>query len=462
MSLNPAVGREETRETPAEKTSFPEGLNNAFLFATFNALSFQIVIGSPMVLYAKTLDASATVLGIIAGMMPLLVIFQIPAAHYVSRVGYKRFVYAGWGMRVMFIFGMALVPMTYAFLNATTRLALLLLLLFAFNLSRGISSCAWLPWITSLVPAAVRGKYLAGDAGCVNLASFGCLLLAALCLAGNPHPWQFAILFGFSALMGAASLVFLKRIPDVTPAEEERGSKAPVPWREMIRYAPFQKLLRMVIAWSMAYGGMTAFVVAFLKIEVGMSEAAILLVSSVSFLGGLSSLWILGFRLDRLGSKPVLTFSFIAWLLVLGGWGLVAGKVFAPKLGVILALQFAMGLLAALVAMSNTRLAMVLVPTMGRSHFFAIFSVLSNLSLGLAPILWGLLLDAVGEWRIAWLGLEWNRFTTFFTAVTAVMLVALLLARRLEEPQAASLEVLLREILIQSPQRVWVRLWPRG
>src|SRR6266849_11156747 len=179
----------------AETTSFPPGLHNAYLFATFNAFSYQIVLNSPMVLYAKTLGASATVLGIIAGMMPLLVIFQIPAASYIPRLGFKRFVYAGWGMRVMFIFAMALVPLTYIFLNATNRLALLLLLLFAFNLSRGISSCAWLPWITSLVPAPVRGKYLARDAGCVNLASFGCFLLAAFCLAGQPRPWQFAALF---------------------------------------------------------------------------------------------------------------------------------------------------------------------------------------------------------------------------------------------------------------------------
>src|SRR5256885_8634393 len=101
----------------AEEIAFPLGLNNAFLFATFNALSFQIVISSPMVLYAKTLGASATVLGIIAGMMPLLVIFQIPAAQYVSRVGYKRFVYAGWGTRVSFIFLLALVPALSPLLN---------------------------------------------------------------------------------------------------------------------------------------------------------------------------------------------------------------------------------------------------------------------------------------------------------------------------------------------------------
>ncbi len=109
---------------------FPPGLHNAYLFSTFNALSYQIVLGSPMVLYAKTLEASATVLGIIAGMMPLLVVFQIPAASYIPRVGFKRFVYAGWGPRVMFIFGMAVVPITGFFLDPPTRLVLILVLLF--------------------------------------------------------------------------------------------------------------------------------------------------------------------------------------------------------------------------------------------------------------------------------------------------------------------------------------------
>jgi len=125
-----------------------------------------------MVLYAKSLNASATVLGLITGMMPLLVIFQIPAAAYIGRVGYKRFVYAGWGMRVLFIGAMALVPLTSPFLNGTTRLALILALLFAFNLSRGISSCAWLPWITGLVPPEFRGRFLSREAAFVNLASF--------------------------------------------------------------------------------------------------------------------------------------------------------------------------------------------------------------------------------------------------------------------------------------------------
>src|SRR5438270_11157714 len=164
-----------------ESVSFPVGLHNAFLFALFNALSYQIVLSSPMVLYAKRLGARATVLGIIAGMMPLLVIFQIPAASYIPRLGFRRFVYAGWGTRVMFIFAMALVPLTGGFLDAKNRLALMLALLFCFNLSRGISSCAWLPWITLLVPASLRGKYLSRDAAVQSAGSFVTFLIAAAC-----------------------------------------------------------------------------------------------------------------------------------------------------------------------------------------------------------------------------------------------------------------------------------------
>src|SRR5213593_3141048 len=103
--------QEQTRVLDKEvgEISFPAGLHNAFLFSFFNALSYQIVLSSPMVLYAKSLGASATVLGVIAGMMPLLVIFQIPAASYIARIGFKRFVYAGWGTRVLFIFVIAII-----------------------------------------------------------------------------------------------------------------------------------------------------------------------------------------------------------------------------------------------------------------------------------------------------------------------------------------------------------------
>jgi len=338
----------------------------------------------------------------------------------------------------------------------------MLMLLFGFNLSRGISSCAWLPWITALVPAPLRGKYLARDAAVQNLASFITFLLAGACLVGRPKDRQFAILFAFSAIMGAVSLTFLKRIPDAEAPEVVRASKTRVPWLEIIRYDPFKKLLQALVGYSIAYGGLVAFVVAFLKSETAMSEGQILLINSSAFVGGLASLWLLGSRLDRLGSKPVLMSCFAAWVAVLAGWISLSGGLFPVRLLSVLVLQFLMGLLAAVIQMANTRLAMAVIPVMGRNHFFAIYSTVGNVTLGLAPIAWGLLIDALGTRSPRWLGLAWNHYTVFFAAAALAFLVTLALARRLHEPEAASMEELLREFLIQSPQRFWVRFWPRG
>jgi MFS family permease len=221
-------------------------------------------------------------------------------------------------------------------------------------------------------------------------------------------------------------------------------------------------LLLMVIGWSLAYGGLSTFTVAFLKAEAGTPEGKIMFITSTAFLGGLGSLWFLGSRMDRLGSKPILTFSFLTWMLILAGWLMLSSHLLAVSVSIVLLLQFLMGLSAALISMSTTRLAMAVIPAMGRNHFFALYSVLGSLTLGLSPILWGILIDAFGPLHTAWGRFEWNRYTVFFVGVELVLLATLIFSRRLEEPEAASMEELLKEILIQSPQRVWVRLWPRG
>lgn len=438
------------------------GLANAYWFATFNALSYQLVLGSPMVLYAKRLEASATVLGIIAGMMPLLVIFQIPAAKHIGRIGYKQFVFAGWGTRVLFIFLIACVPLTAVFLTPANRIALLLFLLFGFNLSRGISSAAWLPWITALVPAEVRGHYLARDSACVNGASAVTLVLAGLALGAQPAQGRFAAIFAFSALMGAVSLNFLKRIPDAKGPEADRDNPAPVPWREIAAHPPFRKLLRLNVAWSIAYGGLGAFTVAYLKTAAGMEEGRILIVTAVSYVGGIGGLLLFGSRLDRHGSKPILLVCLLGWVAVLIGWTLLASRIVGAQLGVVLGLESLMGLGYAVFAMANTRLAMAVVPAMGRNHFFALFSVVASLTLGVAPVLWGLLIDSLGDHRWRSFGFELNRFSVFFLLVLAAFVVTVALCRQLDEPRAANVEALLRDLLAQTPLRSWMRFWPRG
>jgi MFS family permease len=121
----------------------------------------------------------------------------------------------------------------------------------------------------------------------------------------------------------------------------------------------------------------------------------------------------------------------------------------------LLVLEYLMGLGYSLVNTANLRLGMAISPEMGRSHFLAIFQVVSNLTLGLAPVLWGLLIDACAQVHgRAWV-LELNRYSLFFIGAGVCFAVMIGLTRKLEEPSASKVQHLLREILIHAPQRVW-------
>ena len=140
----------------------------------------MIVMDSPIFLYAESIGASATVMGLIAGMTPLMVVFQIPAADHVNRIGYKRFITTGWTLRLVFIAGLAIVPFTNdGTFDNNNKLAIVLAMLFLFNLVRGISSCGWYPWIVGLIPEKIRGRYLTVENACNNIGSLVAFLVVA-------------------------------------------------------------------------------------------------------------------------------------------------------------------------------------------------------------------------------------------------------------------------------------------
>ena len=172
---------------PFVKTALPRGSFNLHWFSLFNAISFQIMMGAPIIVYAKSLGASSTTLGIIAAFTPLMTVFQLPAAQHLHRFGYRQFVLMGWGMRNVLVFLVAGIPLA-RFLDDTSKLAALLALLFFFNLLRGISSAAWMPWIAQLIPEEVRGRFLSVDQFFMY---FGCLLsllISALVIAAPVSP----------------------------------------------------------------------------------------------------------------------------------------------------------------------------------------------------------------------------------------------------------------------------------
>jgi MFS family permease len=411
---------------------YPKGSFNAHWFSLCNALSFQIILGAPIILYAKSIGASSTVLGIIASFTPLMTVFQLPAAQFLSRFGYKQFVLMGWSLRTIFIFVLAVVPLA-VFLDSTTKLAVILASLFVFNLLRGISSAAWMPWIATLIPEEIRGRFLSLDQIFMHLGSLLALVASAIVMTGQVEAWEYALVFFLSAIGATLSLGFIRRIPDVEASETVRKSSEPVPWGKILAYPPFRELLKFNVLFMAVIGSMGVFTVEYLREFPHFDVALVLYLSGISFIGALVSLPFVGRLVDEAGSKPVMTGALILFGAVILGWFLVAAGVLPCSLWVIGTLNFFAGVAGSNFNLANVRIIMATMPEMGRNHFFALFTVITSLGLGGAPIVWGVSLDFIGTYEAVTGAFHWRRHSIYFLALFVLNLIALTLIRRLHE-----------------------------
>jgi len=432
LSARGSGGEESSGGGDAGKPVLPRGALAWNTFNLFNAVAFTVMMGAPIVLFAKSLGASSTVLGIISAFTPLLVVFQIPAARFLPIYGYKRFMMAGWGLRNLFIGMIAFVPLL-GFLDDFSRLAILLALLFCFNLLRGISSCAALPWMTHIIPRQVRGRFLARDSLFIQVGCLLSLLVSSFLMQGKQTALDFTLVFGLAAVGQIVSLFFMRLIPDADPGEESKRSAERVPWTAMMTYGPFARLLVFNLLWFAAIGGLTVFSVEFMEGLPGFDSSVILFLSSLAFVAAMISVPFTSSLVDRTSARSLLRVGVFFVLLAVGGWFLLATETVPPSRGFVAMLTMLTGFGGTVFNVTNARIMMATMPEMGRNHFFALYSVVTSLGLATSPVAWGMMLDALAGYEFAGAVFVWKPHAVYFLAVAGILLLVALLARILKE-----------------------------
>jgi MFS family permease len=395
---------------------------------------------------------------VLACLAALLNIFQIPAARFVDKVGYRNFVLRGFTTRSVLIAGVALVAVLPGWIDDFSRQALMLFLLFLFNLIRGISLSGYLPWISAIVPEPVRGRFLALDQAASQAALLLTVALTAWYLSFADQPSSFGLLFGASLILGVASLFYLRKIPDAPT--QGAASSGEVPWKAMLGHPPFRQLVLFHAVMMLAMSGGGLFFVPFARDQFHCSDSLFMVLhlmwGSVFVLTSLRA----GRWLDRMGSRPVLVLCVVVMGIHWLGWGAVAAHLLPFTWGTFVLQQATAGIGLALYSSAHLRLLMGSVPAMGRSHFFALFSVAGSLTAGLSPLGWGLLTDMLAGFRIG-TEVQLNGFVILYTIVALIMIPALILLGRVQEERAASTEELIRELVKETPWRSITRWWNR-
>lgn len=444
----------------ATKPEVPPQAHNSYRFSLFNAVNFQITLGAPMVLYAKSLGGSATTIGIVASLAPLMTVLQLPTAYFIPKFGYKGFVLLGWSVRAVLLFVLALLPLFVLFPPAI-QIELMLMCLFLFNVVRGVSTGAWLPWLTALVPENARGGFLRSDQFHMQCGGLLAIAISTLVLWSGAQAWQFSLLFIISACAGTLSLHFVRKIPDVEMGEQVRSSGHPVPWMEILKYAPFTKLLIFNVVYNWVVGGLAAFVIAFLEGRAGYTAGEVLAVSLASAVGAFASVPFFGLVLERTGSKPLLRLAMTLYLLGIIIWVLLTSGTIPAHYLFVGFNYLVLGVAGGLFSIANTRIAMDTMPEMGRNHFFSLFTVFTSLSLGLAPIFWGVFLDLLAKNEFSIGVFQVNRYSVYFILLALLGIVTFFLARPLVEKKGKPFDSAIRDVVIMARLKLYGRFFNR-
>ncbi len=418
-----------------------------------------------MLLFLKSLDASAATLGATVAMTPLFAALQIPAADYAEKVGYKKFVIRGWTSRSIFILGIAIVAMLPDRVSPNLRIALALIMMASFSAARGISVCGLMPWMTHIIPPTLRGAFISRDVMCTHLALTGTMLLSSACVGAFPSLHTFAALFLFSYVSALISVIFLRRIPDVqanvqtdVQTVSPTAKRVRPPWKEMLLFPPFLKYVLFNVGFNFFISALGVVWVPFMKDGLHASGSLILGLSAYSSIICAVVSRSTGSIIDRTGSRPLMAFASALILTSQAGWMLIASGMIPGHTWILLILVPIGSAGYTIMGLSCTRLLMGLIPAMGRSHFFAISSVAVSLTLGLMPIIWGFALDAMihhlGNGFALLSGWTWTPYSLFYALILSGTLASQFLRRRLDEPRAMSTDEFLRILLIQSPIRV--------
>lgn len=429
-----------------------------FGFIIFNVISFQIALGTPLVLVARHWGASPFYIGAITSLVPLLATLQLYMGPRVEYIGFRRVMLSGWTGRNVILILTTMLPFCAFFLSRSLLLEALFVFMILYNILRGLASTSWLPWLIALVPESMRGRYFSFDQFASYISSAIAFFFCGWVLGDHPGDIHFGVIFAIALLTGWVSLYFLKGIDSPLP---KKGIPAiepfPVWARRIWKIPAFRRLIRVNALFSLATAAWEPFTTLFLKDNLGVSDRNILYIIGLKTLVAVVSAWGWGILADRFGSRPIMAISTRILLPVMICWLVLAlgltptTKTPLMAILVVISVIFQVGVLG--FTISNFRYCMNNAARDYPVLALTLFSVLTSVINALAPNLWGLCLSAMEGLSLHWGPLWLTPYSFFYIMMILCIAGAKFFIRKLPDQQASSTNFVLYHMITDYPLR---------
>lgn len=436
-----------TEKSDPELAPFRSGLFVSF----FNAFTWQIVIGTPMVLFAEALGATPAQVGLAYSFVFLLTPVQIVAAAYVSRYGFKRVTLTGWSIRTGFLVAPIVLTALAAHYGARSWMATALIWsVFFFCLCRAIGASAIISWLYALLPEKALGRYFANDHFVSGVSGVATLLASAALFAFLPLYVSLLVQYVIALTGSTLGLLYLRRLPDVKrPPSISLWAVLRETPRRMFAPGVFRRYLWLAGWYYVLSTPIPPFAAYYLKVGPGFGAGKIMLFEVVRYLGVIVAAWSIRRRIDEVGARPFLVMALALYAVVAVFWLLFLHSGVGGVPGVFIA-YFVLGIGATCWTVANLNYLPQTCGDADRSLLVSIHGAVTTCLGGCSPVVWGWFLKPSSTVGMA---LSVPAFAAFFVFVLVSATVLWVLIGRLPEDRHTPVEPLMIGNAVLRPMR---------
>lgn len=416
-----------TAKSDPELAPFRPGL----VFAFFNALAWQIGIGTPMVLFAEQLGATPFEVGVAYSFVFVLTPVQIVSTALLPRYGFKALMLGGWRTRSFFLGVPAALALFARGGEQPWMVHTLVGSVFFFCLFRSIGAASGTSWFYAILPESARGRYFASDQFVSAVAGVGTLLASAALFAVLPVYSALLAQYGIALMGSTISYFALKKLPDAArPASISLRTVLRDTPRHLFGRSTFRTYVWLAVVCAILSTPIPPFSAYYLKVGPQFSTGQIMLFEVLRYLGVMTAAWVIRRRIDVTGARPFFLLALGIYAVVGGFWWFYLKNGFGGIPG-IMAAYFLVGLGAATWAIANLNYLPQIVTAEERTLAVSVHGAVTACIGGLSPVVWGLFLKS-GDGAAR--GIDPEVFQWFFVSVAVgAIFISMLLGRLPEE-----------------------------
>jgi MFS family permease len=378
---------------PTQKND-PElySVRSGLVFGFFNALTWQVAIGTPMVLFAEQLGATPLQVGLAYSFVFTLTPIQILSTALLPKYGFRKVMLSGWGTRSIFLS----IPLVLLFLAPGGvegwMVHALVWSVFFFCFCRSVGAASFVPWMYALLPEGARGKYFSSDQYVSGIGGVITLIACAALFAFLPIYTALIVQYSIALVGSTLSYFALAKLPDTEkPTAISLGSVLRDTPRHMLKPSIFRTYLWLAVLFAVISTPLSPFAAYYLKAVPKLPASQIMGFEVCRFLGVIVVAAFMKSRVDRFGAKPFLVASAALHVAVAIYWWCYLRfdwHMLWPFYG----LYFFVGFAASAWTSANLGYLPKITPEAERTLMVSVQTAVTACIGGFSPVVWGMFL----------------------------------------------------------------------